>query len=204
MADNESAPSTSDAPIANTGRQHRHHQSFKGQTFDIWKVAITSDRLKPDVYNKIQKQISAVMSHLCAGNITHVLAALLAGNDYQFAKPALTSTEKTAEITFIVEYDAYSKNKSAYDNNKAKLASSLLNQCIDSVLQQLAEMMDHLNGKYDILWVLATLNQLCSGIHNDEIPLLQVITAFHKLFLYKQAEHQHATNFREEFELNVC
>ena len=65
-------------------------------------------------------------------------------------------------------------------------------------------MKGHLTGKYNILWVLAALNQLCSGIHNDEIPLLQLATALSKLFLYKQPEHQHATDFRKEFELNVC
>ena len=131
---------TSDVPTANTGtRAHWHHQPFKGQHFDIWKVAITSNRLKPAVYNKVRKQTSAVVAHLCTGNVTHVLTALSTGNNYQFAKPALTSTEKTAKITFKVEYDAYNKHKSAYDNNKAILASSLLNQCDDSVLQQLAK-----------------------------------------------------------------
>ena len=199
---------TSDMPTANTGtrtgtRAHRHHQPFKGQYFDLWKVAITSDRLKPAVYNKVRKQTSAVMSHLCTGNVTHVLAALSTGNTYQFAKPALTSIEKTAKITFIVEYDAYSKHKSAYDNNKAILTSSLLNQCDDSVLQQLAEMKDHYKSQYDNFWVLAALDQLCSSIYNDKIPLLQVTTTLSKLSLFKQPEHQHATDFREEFELNA-
>ena len=198
----------SDVSTTNTGtrtgtRAHRHHQAFKGQNFDIWKVVITSERLKPAVYNKVRKHTSAVVSRLYTGNVTHILNALLTGNDYQFTKPALTSTEKTAEITFRVEYDAYSKHKSAYKNNKAILASSLLNQCDDSILQQLANMKDHDKGQYNILWVLAALNQLCSGIHNDEIPLVQVATALSKFFLYKQSEHQHATDFREEFELNV-
>ena len=167
-------------------------------------MAITSDRLKPAVYNKVRKQTSAVVPQLCTGNITHVLTALSIGNDYQFAKPALTLTEKTTEITFKVEFDAYSKYKSAYINNKAILASSLLSQCDDFVLQQLAKKKDHITGKYDILWVLVALNQLCSGIHNDEIPLLQVATALSKLFLHKQPENQHATKFREEFEHNAC
>ena len=58
-------------------------------------------------------------------------------------------------------------------------------------------------GQYDILWVLSALNQLCSGIHNDEIPLVQVVTAFRKLFVTKQQEHQSVVSFREEFEHNV-
>ena len=163
---------------------------------------ITSDRLKPAVYNRVRKQTSAVVSQLCTGNVTHVLTALSTGNDYKFAKPALTSTEQTAQITFKVEYDAYSKHK-APTTTIRPYSHLLLNRCDDSVLQQLAEMTDHDKGQYDILWVLAALNQLCSGIHNDEIPLLQVATALSKLFLYKQSEHQHATDFREEFELNV-
>ena len=115
----------------------------------------------------------------------------------------MTSTEKAAKITFKVEFDAYSTHKSDYENNRAILASSLINQCDDSVVQQLTEMKDHTTGKYGILWVLAALNQLCSIIHNDEIPLLQVTTAFRKLFVHKQPENQHKTQFREEFEHNV-
>ena len=153
--------------------------------------------------NKVRKQTSAVVSQLCTGNVTHILTALLTGNNYQFAKPALTSADKTAEITFRVEYDAYSKHNSAHNNNKAILASSLLNQCDDSVIQQLANMKDHDKGQYSILWVLAALNQLCSGIHNGEIPLIQVANALNNFFLFKQPEHQHATDFREEFELHV-
>ena len=130
-------------------------------------------------------------------------SALSTGDDYQFIEPALTSPEKSADIIFKVKFDAYSKHKRNYENNKAILASSLINQCDDYVVQQLAEMKDHITGQYDILWVLAALNQLCSGIHNDEIPLLQVATAFIKLFLHKQPENQHATQFREEFEHNV-
>ena len=110
---------TSDVPTTNTSmrtstRAHRHHQAFKGQNFDIWKVAITSKRLKPAIYNKVRKRTSAVVSRLCTGNVTHILTALLTGSDYQFAKHALTSTEKTAKITFRVKYDAYSKHQSAW------------------------------------------------------------------------------------------
>ena len=115
----------------------------------------------------------------------------------------MTSTEKAAEITFKVELDAYITHKSNYENNNAIIASSLINQCDDSVAQQLTEMKDHTTGKYGILWVLAALNQLCSIIHNDEIPLLQVTTAFRKLFVHKQPENQHATQFREEFDHNI-
>ena len=50
---------------------------------------------------------------------------------------------------------------------------------------------------------LAALNQLCSSIHNDEIPLLKVATALSQLFLHKQPQYQHATPFREELELNL-
>ena len=64
-------------------------------------------------------------------------------------------------------------------------------------------MKDHYKSQYDNFWVLAALDQLCSSIYNDKIPLLQVTTTLSKLSLFKQPEHQHATDFREEFELHV-
>ena len=59
------------------------------------------------------------------------------------------------------------------------------------------------SGQYDTLWVLSALDQLCSGIYNDEIPLVQVVTALRILFVTKQQEHQSVTSFREEFEQNI-
>ena len=63
-----------------------------------------------------------------------------------------------------IKYAKYSKHADNYKNNKIALASSLLGQCDDSVLQRLADMKGYTSGQYNILWVLSALNQLCSGI----------------------------------------
>ena len=65
------------------------------------------------------------------------------------------------------------------------------------------EMKDHSTGQYNILWVLSTLSQICSGIRNDEIPLLQVFNAIRKVFTHKQHENQSAPAFKEEFVQNI-
>ena len=105
MAEPANVPSsTNDVHSTNTGmrastranrRTHRHHQPFKGQNFDLWKVAITSDNLKPAHFNKIKLQMLAATSELCIGNITHVLKVIEAGTDTVFKKPTLNSATPT-------------------------------------------------------------------------------------------------------------
>ena len=105
MAEPANVPSTTnDEPSTNTGtrastrtnpRTPRHHQSFKGQNYDLRKVAITTDNLKPAHFNKIKLQTLATTSDLCTGNITHVLKAIEAGKDTVFKKPTLNSATPT-------------------------------------------------------------------------------------------------------------
>ena len=199
---------TNDVPTTNTGtrastRTHRPRQPFLGQDYALWDMVITTDKLKPAVYNKLAKKTAGLVNRLCTGNFEHVLTALSSGTDYKFTEPQLTSTDQKAQIMYKIKYTEYSKHENNYQNNKIALASSLLGQCGDSVLQQLADMDDYTSGQYDILWVLSALNQLCSGIHNNEIPIVQVVTAFRKLFVTKQHEHQSIISFREEFKHNV-
>ena len=106
-------------------------------------------------------------------HLTHLLRAIEANKDTSFTKPTLTSDELTAVIVFKIEHEAYSKDKSTYDNNKTKLAQSLISQCALPVIDQLRGMKGHSTGQYDVLWVLSALNQMCSGTRNDQIPLLQ-------------------------------
>ena len=151
MADNASAPSTtSDAPVANTGmcagtRPHRHYQPFKGQNLQLWNLKVTTDNLKHTYYNKIKQQTLAVASPLCNGNITHVLQAIETGKDTVFIKPILTSVTPTKgeKMEFKIDCVEYSEDKHTYENNKTKLAQSLIGQCALPVVDQLRDMKDH-------------------------------------------------------------
>ena len=198
MAEPTTAPLTAnDAPSTNTGtlastrtnpRTHRHHQSFKGQNLDLWKVVITGENLKAAHYNKVKHQTLAVTDQLCTGDITHVLKAIVAGTDTFFTKPTLTSATPTEgeKMEFKIARSEYSDDMRTYNNNKSKLAQSLLSQRAPSVTEQLKEMKDHSTGHYDILWVLSALSQMCSGISSDESPLLQVYNAIRKVFNHRQ------------------
>ena len=64
-------------------------------------------------------------------------------------------------------------------------------------------MKGHGTGQYDVLWVLSALNQMCSGIRNDQITLLLVFNAMRKIFTHKQQEHQSAPAFKDKFVKNV-
>ena len=77
MADPATALSTTtDVPTSNTGtrastrantRTHQHHQSFKGQNFDLWDMVITTDKLRATTYNKLAKKTAGLVNNLCAG-----------------------------------------------------------------------------------------------------------------------------------------
>ena len=122
MAEPANAPSTNnDEPSTNTDtrastrtnpRTHRHHQPFKGQNYDLWKVVITSENLKPAQFNKIRLQTLAATGDLCTGNITHVLKAIEADKDTVFQKPTLNSATPTeAEIMeFKIDREEYSED----------------------------------------------------------------------------------------------
>ena len=67
---------TNDVPTTNTStrastrantRTHRHHQSFKGQNFDLWDMVITTDKLRATTYNKLAKKTAGLVNNLCAG-----------------------------------------------------------------------------------------------------------------------------------------
>ena len=158
MAKPANVPSTTnDEPSTNTGkrastctnpRTPRHHQSFKGQNYDLWKVAITTDNLKPAHFNKIKLQTLTATSDLCTGNIAHVLKAIEAGKDTVFKKPTLNSATPTEaeKIEFKIDCEEYFEDMHTYENNKSKLTLSLLGQCVQSVTEQLKEMKDHSTG----------------------------------------------------------
>ena len=108
-------------------------------------------------------------------------------------------TLRTNQIVFKIEHEEYSKDKRTYDNNKTKLAQSLIGQCALPVINQLRGMKGHSAGQYNVLWVLSALSQMCSGIRNDRIPLLQVLNSIRKVFTHKQQENRSAAAFKEEF-----
>ena len=107
-------------------------------------------------------------------------------------------------MKFKINHEEYSEDKRTYKNNKSILTRSLIGQCALSVADQVREMKDHSAGQYDVLWVLSALGQMCSGIRNDEIPLLQVLNAIRKVFTHRQQENQSAAAFKEEFVINKC
>ena len=170
MAEPASALSTTnDVPTTNTNTRastHTHwpHQPFLGQDYALWDMVITANRLKPTVYNKLAKKTAGLINSLCTGNFEHILTALFFGTDYKFTEPQLKSIDQKAQTMYKIKYTEYSKHTNNYQNNKIALASSLLGQCDDSVLQRLADMKGYTSGQYNILWVLSALNQLCSGI----------------------------------------
>ena len=53
-------------------------------------------------------------------------------------------------------------------------------QCVLSAVDQLRGMKGHSTGQYDVLWVLSAPSQMCSGIDNNQIPLLQVLNDMRK------------------------
>ena len=166
-------------------------------------MVITTDKLRAATYNKLDKRTASLVNSLCTGNFEHILKPLSSGKDHTFTEPLLKSIDQKDQIMYKIKYTKYSKHANNYQNNEIALVSSLLGQWDDYVLQKLADMKDFTSGQYNILWVLSALNQLCSGIHNDEIPLVQVVTALRKLFVTKQQDNQSVTSFREEFEQNV-
>ena len=184
-------------------RTRRQHQHFKGQNYQLWNLTFTTNNLKPAHYNKIKQQTSAVTSQICEGSLTHVLQAIEAGTDTAFTKPTLTSAELTAQIIFKIEEEVYSKDKRTYDNNKTKLAQSLISQCELPVIDQLKDMKGHGTGQYDVLWVLSALNQMCSGIRNNQILLIQVFNAIRKVFTCKQQDNHSVPAFKDEFVQHV-
>ena len=111
----------------------------------------------------------AVASPLCDGNITHVLQAIEEGKDTVFIKPTLTSATPTEgeKMEFKIDRAKYLADKRTYNNNKTKLAQSLISQCALPVVDQLRGIKGHSTGQDDVLWVLSALSQMCSGIRND-------------------------------------
>ena len=202
MVDNASPSTNGGAPASCTGTR-RQHQHFKGQNYQLWNLTVTTNNLKPAHYNKIKQLTYAVTTQICEGNFTHVLQAIEAGKDTNFNKPTLTSAEPTAQIIFKTEHKEYSKDKSTYDNNKTKLAQSLIGQCELSVTDQLKGMKGHDTGQYNILWVLNAFNQMCSGIRNNQISLLQAYNAIRNIFTHKQQENCTVAAFKDEFVQNA-
>ena len=98
---------------------------------------------KPAHYNKIEQITSAVTTQIFVGNLTHVLQTIEAGKDTVFNKPTLASADPTNQIVFKIEREEFSKDKRTYDNNKTKLAQSLIGQCALPVVDQLRDMKDH-------------------------------------------------------------
>ena len=197
------APNTAASTSTRAGtRSQRSRQPFKGQNH-AWEMVITSDKLKASTYTSLYKRTVGMVPSICDGNLKHILIALSAGKDITFVEPSLDDLDEKSQVIFKIKYAAHCKNENTYNNNKIALATFLLGQCDDSVLHQLADMDNHATGQYDIIWVLSAINQLCSGIRNDESPLLQVVTALRKLYVTKQQENQSLYSFREEFEQNV-
>ena len=115
MANTASPSTTGDVPASNPSTRigkctRRQHQHFKGQNYQLWKLTVTTDNLKPAHYNKIQQLTSSVTTQICEGNLTHVLQAIAAGTDTVFNKPTLTSANPTNQIVFKIEHKEYSKD----------------------------------------------------------------------------------------------
>ena len=145
MANTASPSTTGDVPASNPSTRigkctRRQHQHFKGQNYQLWKLTVTTDNLKPANYNKIKQLTSPVTTQICEGNLTHVLQAIEAGTHTVFNKPTLTSANPTDQIVFKIEHEEYSKDKRTYNNNKTKLAQSLIGQCELPVVNQLEGM----------------------------------------------------------------
>ena len=142
---------------------------------------------------------------MAAAHRLYVLKAIEADTDTVFQKPTLNSATPTEaeKIKFKIDCEEYSEDVRTYENNKSKIARSLLGQCEHSVIEQLKEMKDHSTGQYDVLCVLSALSQICSGIRKDEIPLLQVLNTIRKVFTNKQQDQQSALVFKVEFVQNV-
>ena len=113
-----------------------------------------------------------------------------------------TPTENE-QIEFKIDCTEYSAGKRTYDNNNNKLAQSLIGQCALPVTDVLQGMKGHDSGQYDVLWFLSALNQMCSGIRNNQIPCLQTYNAIHKVFTHKQQHFHTAATFNDEFEQNI-
>ena len=94
MAEPASALSTTnDMPTTNTCMHasmctHWPCQPFQGQDYALLDMAITANRLKPAVYNKLAKKTAGLVNRLCTGNFEHVLTALSSGTDYKFTSPS--------------------------------------------------------------------------------------------------------------------
>ena len=211
MSDSAALSTTTDVRTSNTAsgtstragtRSHRSRKPFEGQNYKDWQMVITSDKLRANTYANLYKRTVGMVPSICDGNLKHILTALSDNKDFKFVEPSLDDLDDKSQVIFKIKYAAHCKDESTYNNNKIALAASLLGQCDDSVLHQLADMDNHATGQYDIIWVLSAINQLCSGIHNDESPLLQVVTTLRKLFVTKQQEHHSLHSFREEFEQN--
>ena len=166
-------------------------------------MVITSDKFRSSTYAKLYKRTVSMVPSICDGNLKHILTAHNDGKDYKFVKPSLDALDDKSQLMFKIKYAAHCKHESNYQNNKIALAASLLGQCDDPALHQLADMDGHATGQFDIIWVLSAINQLCSGIHNNESPLVQVVTTLRELFVTKQQENQSLNSFREEFQQNI-
>ena len=140
---------TSASTCANT-RTHRHHQSFKGQHFDLWEMVVTTNKLRAAICNKVAKKTACLVNSLRTVHFKHILKALSSGKDYKFTELQLKSIDQKDQIMYKIKYAEYSKHADNYQNKNIAFASSLLGQCDDSVLQQLADMKGHTSGQYEI------------------------------------------------------
>ena len=117
-----------------------------------------------------------------------MLQAIEAGKDTVFTKPTLNSATPTEgeKMEFKIDRAECSEDTRTYENNKTKL--TITHQPVRAACHRrtFKGMNGYGTGQYDILWVLSVLNQMCIGIRNDQIPLLQTYNAIRKVFTYKQ------------------